>query len=58
MAEGRLAYQGDTTEAAKFFSSQGHPVPQNFNPADFYINKLAVVPSNKEESVLAINVTF
>ena len=29
-------------------SSQGYKCPHNYNPADFYIQKLAIAPSNKE----------
>ena len=47
LAEGRTAYLGNLNEASSFFGSQGFPLPSNFNPADFYINTLAVVPSNK-----------
>lgn len=56
LAEGRLAFQGDLKDAPAFFNSQGFPVPTNYNPADFYINTLAVVPSNKEASKLVIEV--
>ena len=37
------------------FKSQGFPLPLNFNPADHFINTLAVVPSNKETSLVTIN---
>ena len=33
------------------FTSQGYAVPQNYNPADFYIKKLAVIPSQREECI-------
>ena len=56
LAEGRLAYIGDLNEASVYFSSQGFPVPSNFNPADHYINTLAIVPSNKEASQAAVQV--
>jgi ABC-type multidrug transport system ATPase subunit len=56
LAEGRLAYIGDLNEANKFFASQFFPVPSNYNPADHYINTLAVVPSNQDSSRSVINV--
>ena len=37
LAERRLAYIGDLNEAASFFNSQGFNLPNNYNPADFYI---------------------
>nr|UOU03354.1 ATP-binding cassette subfamily G-like 4 [Brachionus rubens] len=50
MAEGRTAFLGDLYQARDFFSSQGHPLPVNYNPADYYIKTLAIMPSNKEKS--------
>ena len=48
MAEGRLAYSGSLTGAFDFFNSQNQKCPENYNPADFYINKLAISPFDKE----------
>ncbi|CAF1126014.1 unnamed protein product [Brachionus calyciflorus] len=50
MAEGRVAFLGDLFQAKEFFASQGYGVPVNYNPADFYIKTLAIMPSNKEKS--------
>lgn len=50
LAEGRTAYLGSIDRAAEFFASQGLPCPTNFNPADFYIYKLATVPEREHES--------
>lgn len=47
MAEGRTAFLGTTSEALSFFSLQGIPCPQNYNPADFYIHTLATVPGQE-----------
>ena len=33
------------------YSSQGHTVPRNYNPADFYIKTLAVIPAQREECI-------
>ncbi|KAF4532329.1 hypothetical protein B566_EDAN003632 [Ephemera danica] len=49
MAEGRAAFLGTLDEACLFFSQLGAPCPSNYNPADFFIQLLAVVP-NREES--------
>ena len=57
LAEGRLAYIGDLVEAASFFGSQGFNLPNNYNPADFYINTLAIVPSNKDTSKQIVEVS-
>ncbi|XP_060593435.1 protein white-like [Ruditapes philippinarum] len=49
IAEGRVAFLGDTDEALKFYSNIGYPCPVNFNPADFYIMTMAVVPGSETE---------
>jgi ABC-type multidrug transport system ATPase subunit len=56
MAEGRLAYIGDSKDCPSFFASHGFIIPENYNPADFYIQNLAMVPSNKEVSLENIKV--
>ncbi len=38
------------------FSSQDLICPINYNPAEFYIDKLAIKPANKEKCVGAVNV--
>ncbi len=30
--------------------------PMNYNPAEFYIDKLAIKPANKEKCIEAVNV--
>lgn len=49
MAEGRVAFLGQSVDALSFFSSQGLPCPANYNPADFFIHTLATVPGNEVE---------
>lgn len=49
LAEGRTAYMGPTTDAINFFSQLGHICPELYNPADFYIRTLAVVPGQEAE---------
>nr|QNH67901.1 ATP-binding cassette transporter subfamily G-like protein 2 [Brachionus rotundiformis] len=55
LAEGRLAYHGSLPGAAEFFQSQGLILPPNFNPADFYIRQLAILPTNREECLVKVN---
>eukprot|EP00092_Neocalanus_flemingeri_P095212 GFUD01121127.1.p1 GENE.GFUD01121127.1~~GFUD01121127.1.p1 ORF type:complete len:639 (-),score=177.01 GFUD01121127.1:95-2011(-) len=49
LAEGQTAYLGDAPKAKDFFSSINHPCPQDFNPADHFVQLLAVVPGKEEE---------
>ena len=49
LAEGRTAFLGPTREAKHFFSLQGFPCPEDFNPADHLVSVLAVVPGQEEE---------
>ncbi|XP_060575749.1 protein white-like isoform X1 [Ruditapes philippinarum] len=49
MAEGRVAFLGGINDALNFFSSVGKPCPQNYNPCDFFIASMAVVPGNEAE---------
>ena len=55
LAEGRLAYIGDLSAAEKFFSNQGFNIPVHYNPADYYIKTLAVIPNQKDESLKIID---
>ena len=50
MAEGRTAYLGDVNNANNFLAGCGFPCPINYNPADHWVQTLAVVPSNEEKS--------
>ena len=47
MTEGQVAFLGNTADALDFFSSQGFRCPPNYNPADFFIATLAVVPGHE-----------
>ncbi|XP_049938063.1 protein white-like isoform X2 [Schistocerca serialis cubense] len=49
IAEGRVAFQGTPDEALAFFSSMGATCPAGYNPADFFLHLLAVVPEKEEE---------
>lgn len=55
MADGRVAYMGELQGALEYFSRLGMPCPSNFNPADFYINQLAVAPGNEIACRLKVN---
>lgn len=50
MAEGRIAFLGTPSEASNFFSQLSTPCPSNYNPADFYVQQLAVVPGSENDS--------
>ncbi|KAF7638719.1 ABC transporter domain-containing protein [Meloidogyne graminicola] len=47
LAEGKLAFLGTTSEAIPFFESLGYTLPENFNPADFFIGILADAAKSK-----------
>lgn len=55
VAEGRVAFLGTLDEALNFYKSVGYPCPVNYNPADFYIMKMAVVPGREKECRAEIN---
>ncbi|XP_059079534.1 protein white-like [Tigriopus californicus] len=48
MAEGQVTYLGGVERAFEFFSEVGHPCPAHFNPADHYVQVLAVTPGDEE----------
>lgn len=50
MAEGRVAFLGTPNEAADFFAYLGAQCPTNYNPADYYVQVLAVMPGKEQES--------
>ncbi|CAL4129612.1 unnamed protein product, partial [Meganyctiphanes norvegica] len=49
MSEGSVAFMGKSEDALKLFESLNTPCPTNFNPADFFIMKLAIRAENEEE---------
>ncbi|CAM4904796.1 unnamed protein product [Rotaria socialis] len=51
MAEGRVAYFGSRKNAQEFFSMVGFDAPDNYNLSDFYIQTLAILPFDKENSL-------
>nr|CAD7598245.1 unnamed protein product [Timema genevievae] len=48
MAEGRVAFLGSTDEACTFFQQMGAACPSNYNPADYFIQLLAVIPTRED----------
>ncbi|XP_066997954.2 protein scarlet [Anabrus simplex] len=54
VADGRIAFIGTTADAINFFESQGYQCPRSYNPAEFFIRTLAVVPGSEETSRRAI----
>lgn len=48
LAEGRLAFIGNLSQAIDFFKTQNLYVPYNYNPADFYIRNLAISSTEKD----------
>jgi ABC-type multidrug transport system ATPase subunit len=41
LAEGKVAYQGDSKLCINYFSELGYKCPNNFNPAEYYIRILS-----------------
>ncbi|XP_044753411.1 protein white-like isoform X3 [Coccinella septempunctata] len=54
LAEGRVAFLGDSTEANSFFERVRAPCPVNFNPADYYIQLLSIIPGREESCRQAV----
>jgi len=50
LAEGRTAYLGPASGAAAFFQGCDRPCPLNYNPADHFVEVLAIQPGREEES--------
>ena len=57
ISEGRVAFTGSTNDAIKFYSSLGMNCPPNYNPADFFIQKLAIIPGKEEDGHQMVNVS-
>ena len=55
MAEGRTAFLGHVSSANKFLESCGYPCPAHYNPADHWVETLAVVPGKETESRERLN---
>ncbi|XP_063889221.1 protein white-like isoform X2 [Scylla paramamosain] len=46
LAEGRVAFLGSCDEALRFFGKMGMACPDQYNPADHFINQLSVEPGS------------
>nr|XP_031835364.1 protein white [Nomia melanderi]XP_031835365.1 protein white [Nomia melanderi]XP_031835366.1 protein white [Nomia melanderi] len=55
MAEGRVAFMGTASQACAFFETLGAACPSNYNPADYFVQVLAVVPGREMSCRHAIN---
>ncbi|VVC34333.1 Hypothetical protein CINCED_3A012439 [Cinara cedri] len=55
MASGRTAFFGVPNEAITFFKTLGVGCPKNHNPADFFVQLLAIVPSQELRSCKTID---
>ncbi|XP_015785595.1 protein white-like isoform X2 [Tetranychus urticae] len=55
LAEGRVAFLGTADKALDFFSQLGFKCPSNYNPSDFYVQQLSIVPGNKEQCLSKVN---
>ncbi len=47
---------GPAKEAAQFFQNLGKPCPPLYNPADHYIQVLAIMPNSRNECLQKVNV--
>uniref|UniRef100_T1K7T0 ABC transporter domain-containing protein n=1 Tax=Tetranychus urticae TaxID=32264 RepID=T1K7T0_TETUR len=55
ISEGRLAFIGTSADALKFYSSLGMECPSNYNPADFFIQKISISPGNEQDDLQMVN---
>ncbi|XP_033221030.1 ABC transporter G family member 3-like [Belonocnema kinseyi] len=55
MAEGRVAFMGTGEQACLFFKTLGAACPSNYNPADYFVQILAVVPGREISCRQTIN---
>ncbi len=47
---------GPSAEAMPYFAQIGYPVPNLYNPADFYIQTLAIEPNDRENCLQKVKV--
>jgi len=55
IADGKTAFHGESSKAKEFFAHSNYPCPLDYNPADHFVNVLAVIPGKEEESKARIN---
>ena len=47
--KGRVAYAGSRDGALSFYGGLGYKCPATYNPADYYVHVLAIIPDKEEE---------
>ncbi|VDN04346.1 unnamed protein product [Thelazia callipaeda] len=55
LANGKTAFLGSPAEAVRFYAEVGYPIPAHTNPADFFIQTLAIVPGDEDKCTLRAN---
>jgi ATP-binding cassette, subfamily G (WHITE), eye pigment precursor transporter len=56
LSEGRVAYFGPRLEAVRFFSNLGFNCPSVYNPADYFIQTLAILPEDRNKYLIRSSV--
>lgn len=49
---------GSRSDAMQYFANIGYPVPNLYNPADYYIQTLAIDLNDRENSLLKVKVNI
>nr|BBB02490.1 Protein white [Harmonia axyridis] len=49
VTEGKIAFLGTSSQTNDFFTKLKIPCPPNFNPADYYVQILSVIPGKEKE---------
>ncbi|XP_043601131.1 protein scarlet-like isoform X5 [Bombus pyrosoma] len=55
LSSGRVAFQGSSTDAMKFFDSLDLRCPPTFNSAEFFVSQLSIVRGKEAESYRKVN---
>uniref|UniRef100_A0A1I7VI44 ABC transporter domain-containing protein n=1 Tax=Loa loa TaxID=7209 RepID=A0A1I7VI44_LOALO len=55
LANGKIAFLGSPSEALRFYADVDYPIPAHTNPADFFIQTLAIVPGEEEKCIKRAN---
>lgn len=55
LAKGKIVYLGKIKEMENYFEKMGIQMPPFYNPADFYIQQLSIIPSKQAESWARLN---
>ena len=48
LAEGRVAYFGDREGMVPYLSKLNYSCPHNYNPSDYVINILSIIPDKED----------